>query len=450
MTCARGFFIPARRVLRSMQEIPENTAPEPPVAADTTPVRTASGLRVVLLVALFATGILVGVTVMYARMEAPHQQTSAKKAPRLIKPSTKATQTKAEPAPAAIVAPAKPVVEPITIAGSVVDEFGRAIVDAVVSIGREVPTTGAGTTAPIGELGVTQGPVPAIPSSPTATPPPDAATARTDQDGKFSIAGVQPGNMQLFVAQPGYEPNLSALDALRVGETRDQLYIVLRTPAEALPVEPIAALDPALAQIAGVVLDRLGRPVVGALVETDEGDASAQTDSSGAFALMNVVPGALRIVASDENAGRGESAEVRARAGELLPGVRIHLPDRYVPGLAPAPLPTASRAPMPTRPAPSAPKPSAAPVLQAGVALEQRPNSVVVSLLDQNSAPSKAGLVAGDILLRIADEPVLSASQARGMLRDPAGTAAKAHILRGKKRLILRWKRPGIRFAPTL
>ncbi len=434
-----------------MEETSENTAPEAPlVAAGPRPVAWG---RPMLFVALFALGILVGALVTWVGSPGSSATKSAARE-RLITPSVKATQSVVASSPVA----AKPAVEPVTLSGSVADEFGRALTEAIILVGRDLPHVSPNSEKPeVGELGVTKGPVPAIPDTTTMTPPRDAATARSDQDGKFSISGVEPGNVQVYVSQPGYEPTTLALAGLRPGETRDKLYIVLRTPVEAIPVEPIAPLDPNLARIAGVVIDVLGRPVSGALVETDEGEASTQTGADGAFELIGVVPGALRVVASDDTAGQGESPEVRARAGELLPGIRLHLPGRHEPrpGQAEAPAPrapssqaAASAPPFAAQPVRAAkPQATPAPLLLAGVALEQGPNSVLVNIVDQNSAASRGGLLAGDTLLRVDNEPVLSASQGRGMLRDPTGRVARVQVLRGNKRVNLRWKRPGVRYV---
>ena len=87
----------------------------------------------------------------------------------------------------------------------------------------------------------------------------------------------------------------------------------------------------AAARIRGTVLDALGRPVFGALVSTDEGEASTDTDTDGSFELQGVAPGALVVWARHPRAGEGSSVELRARPEAAVEGARIVLSGRYVP-----------------------------------------------------------------------------------------------------------------------
>lgn len=392
---------------------------------------------------------------------------SDKPAPKAVPSGAPNARPAAPPKPApvvqpvAVIAEAKPDATTVTLSGSVADEYGRALPDAVVFAGRDIPEAQAAQKSPaVGELGVIPGPVPAIPVDKPLSAPANASSVRSDQDGKFSIGGLPSGALQVFVSLAGYEPSLLGLEGLLPGETRDDLLIVLRTPLEAKLVDQLAAeqalaADPELARISGSVLDVLGRGVPNALVQTDEGEASTRTDANGAFTLLGVSPGVLRLIAEDEHAGRAQSQEVRARKGETLPGVLLHLPARAIPSATtqapatPAQPQTSMGQPVAAAPKPRTPQPSApSPVLTGGFALEARPNGLFVNLIDKDSAPGRAGIEVGDLVLTIDDEPVLSVSQARGMLRDPAGETAKVRIQRGKKKLTLRWKRPGLRYAP--
>jgi hypothetical protein len=208
-------------------------------------------------------------------------------------------------------------------------------------------------------------------------------------------------------------------------------------------------------RISGVVLDTLGRPVHGAFVSTDEGDATADSERDGSFMLEGVAPGALVLWARHKTAGEGESMEVRARPGDTLEDVRIVLDGRYVPSseddVKHAPVATRER---PSSPAPEAPSPSAgasgntaasaAPSAKSGIAVGQRGARVIVSEVSSGSAGAKAGLRAGDALLSVDGETVFSAAQARGMLRDPPNTNAALRVSREGRTLSLRFRRAAL------
>jgi len=381
------------------------------------------------------------------------QRTASKKPLPPPKPSAPKVVEASPKAPETIAA------NSVSIGGSIADEYGRALADVMVFAGHDIPEADAAAkAADVGELGVIAGPVPAIPVDKPAAPPANGASARTDQDGKFLIRGLPAGLVEVFISHAGYESSFIVLEGLKPGDSRDDLYLVLRTPLEARLVDQVTAEqaladNPDFARISGMVLDALGRGVPNALVQTDEGEASTRTDASGAFRLVGVAEGVLRLSAEDPTAGSAQSQEVRARKGETLPNVLLHLPARHVPsatdraattpGLAIAAQPGA-----PAQPRAAQASTSALPALAGGLALEARPNGVFVNLVDKDSAPARAGIEVGDVMLSIDDEAVLSVSQARGMLRDPAGEIAKIRVQRGKKRLSLRWKRPALRYAP--
>jgi C-terminal processing protease CtpA/Prc len=54
----------------------------------------------------------------------------------------------------------------------------------------------------------------------------------------------------------------------------------------------------------------------------------------------------------------------------------------------------------------------------------------------------RAGVRAGDVLVTIDGEPVLSVAQVRGMLRDPPGHFANLRLARNKAQIRVRYKRP--------
>jgi len=178
------------------------------------------------------------------------------------------------------------------------------------------------------------------------------------------------------------------------------------------------------ASLAGTVTDALGHPVAGAMVSTDEGDATGETDGRGGFLLTGVTPGALTLLAAHTSVGEGRSAEVRARAGETLEGVRVVLPGR---GMGASTSTSTS-----TR------------VKGVEFELEMRGRSVVFVDVLGSGGVAKAGVHSGDVLLSVDGEQVLSPAQGRGMLRDPAGLAANLRLTRDGAQLRIRYKRPGL------
>jgi S1-C subfamily serine protease len=74
--------------------------------------------------------------------------------------------------------------------------------------------------------------------------------------------------------------------------------------------------------------------------------------------------------------------------------------------------------------------------------LEQRAGDLVFAAIQPGGAAEKAGVRAGDVLVSIDGEPVLSAAQGRGMLRDPAGHAALIQLRRERAQVRVRYKRP--------
>jgi hypothetical protein len=205
------------------------------------------------------------------------------------------------------------------------------------------------------------------------------------------------------------------------------------------------------ARISGHVLDSLGRVVPSARVFSDDESASTRSDAAGAFLLDGVRPGSLLLFAEERSAGRGESREVRARAGETLPGVLIHLAGRYEESEISddldldAETEEGAAPPQATQAAEPAPSEVVAPKPKGPIGLEQRGDATVVTHVSEGSFAARAGLRAGDALLSVDGEPVLSAAQARGMLLYPPGASGRVQIARGARKLTLRFKRPALR-----
>jgi hypothetical protein len=222
----------------------------------------------------------------------------------------------------------------------------------------------------------------------------------------------------------------------------------VREPERALRIKLVHA-----ATLAGVVTDSLGHPVPFAVVNTDEGDATANSDTRGNFVLHGVAPGALYVMAAHEKVGEGVSAQVRARGGETLSSLRIVLSGRYLPGaadtqpkdLAPAAIsagdPTGETVIEPSSKPKRAPPSGPRRTRGSDFELSQRGSEVVFSEVLGGGAMERAGARAGDVLLSVDGEPVLSAAQGRGMLRDPPGNFANVRLARDKSQLRVRYKR---------
>lgn len=194
------------------------------------------------------------------------------------------------------------------------------------------------------------------------------------------------------------------------------------------------------ASLAGHVTDTLGRAVPRAIVSTADGEATAETDDEGAFVLNNVAPGPLYVLAAHKSVGEGRSEEVRARAGETLETLRIVLPGRYL-----ANADDAEASSTRTRVAPTAasvrPERRSKP---GDFDLELRGSDIVFSAIAPGGNADRAGIRAGDALVAIDGESVLSAAQGRGMLRAPPGLAANLRLARNGNQLRVRYKRPAL------
>jgi hypothetical protein len=189
-------------------------------------------------------------------------------------------------------------------------------------------------------------------------------------------------------------------------------------------------------KLAGHVTDSLGRPVPYALVSTDEGGSTTSSDSNGDFVLNGVAPGALVVMAAHRSVGEGVSAQVRARPGETLEGVRVVLPGRYLPGR--------DEVVPPASPAAELPESAAARLKPPEFELEPRGGDIVFGAIQPGSPAARAGLRPGDVLLSIDGEPVRSAAQGRGMLRDPPGHTALLQLRRERSQARVRYKRPAL------
>jgi Carboxypeptidase regulatory-like domain/PDZ domain len=381
--------------------------------------------------------------------------------------------------------------------GQVVDERGLPLADAELRLDgadalapRPLDAGSALATGVVGELGVTMGPVPAVPMAALLGDALDAPLAVSDAAGRFRITGVLPGSHVLRVSKAGYVPAEAALGALaphRIRSTRVALssagavhvqvrdeaglplvraHVLLRGARRALGVlsdehgearfddvlgtvhvalangtaDAGCALDvtaravaecvltgapssealgpsASAASVGGLVLDMVGHPVPDAVVSDDAHEHSARSGADGRFSIYGVPEGLLLLQAEHPEAGQGEAAAVRVRAGADPSDVRIVLSGRHIASAEPA------RA------------------ADEDVHFGLRGEDLVVLAVRPGGAAAHAGLLAHDLLLSVDGERALSAAHARGMLRDPEGSIAVVRVKRAGRPFTVRLKR---------
>lgn len=241
-----------------------------------------------------------------------------------------------------------------TVRGTVVDAFDHPVAGASIEIigtdvlgfpvaetprQRELQASGfaralAGPEAllPLGELGVTKGPVPGIPGAASgsgdyllSTPEyrtrrePIVASSDTDNwvtryDGSFVAHPVTPGRLRALVRHPAYVEGQSEPFTLKPGVSAD-VKVVLRSGG---------ALE-------GVVLDRFGRTVGGVRVELSSVAGSrtlaTYTSEDGAFAFAALPPEVTVTVARADSPDRPVLREaVTIREGKRE-SIRLVLPE---------------------------------------------------------------------------------------------------------------------------
>ncbi len=241
-----------------------------------------------------------------------------------------------------------------TITGLVVDPFDHAIDGASIEIvgtdfsglpvaetpryrelqaaGFAQALTGPEALLAVGELGITQGPIPPIPGAApnaeyllssddlrrrlaiTATNPNDIEQWVTRYDGSFRAHPVTPGRLRALVRHPAYVEGLSELITLNPGGSAE-VKVVLHAGGA----------------IEGVVVDRYGRPIGGARVELAATLGSrvqtTYTADDGAFAFASLPSEVTITVARGDSPDRPVVREhVTVREGKREP-VRIVLPE---------------------------------------------------------------------------------------------------------------------------
>lgn len=179
--------------------------------------------------------------------------------------------------------------------------------------------------------------------------------------------------------------------------------------ARALVEVPTLELSAAGA-IFGVVVDALGDPAAAAKVIA--GDLEVLAGDDGSFRLAPLAPGLHEVRAEHRSGGRADAQRIRVDP-EGSTEARFVLPERIT----------------------STPE-VRAPTFATGVPVlvTRRGGSIFVEGTIAGTRAARL-LRAGDRIVSIDGEPVLSEGQARGMLRGPAGEAAQLVVERGGRTL---------------
>jgi hypothetical protein len=210
--------------------------------------------------------------------------------------------------------------------------------------------------------------------------------AVTSPDGAFRFRHLPLGRYELTIDADGYVPER------RTGVV---------APSWTDQMQRIALAE--VGGISGDVVDRLGATVWNAEVTTGQPPAwerAVRTNHAGHFSLDRLPAGDHIVSARHGELSIQAGAAVRVRPGQDNPGLVLRLA-----GVVdePADRPTPSRMRTPS------------------IEFSAFGGNIVIERVDPGSAGERAGLRAGDVLLRVDDEPVRSAAQARGMLASVLG-----------------------------
>lgn len=170
--------------------------------------------------------------------------------------------------------------EPGRIAGRVVDEDGHPVEDARVELTADhlftagesqararLAQTALQSSGALGSLGVTTGPVPAVPTGDEVAESADLGTSvLSGEGGRFSFDMLVPGTYRLAASHGHYAQSEELEVRLGSSRVRADLELVLRTGH----------------RLTGRVRDGNDRPISGAMVAFDDG-RRAYTDDRGVF-----------------------------------------------------------------------------------------------------------------------------------------------------------------------
>ena len=215
----------------------------------------------------------------------------------------------------------------------------------------------------------------------------------TEPDGSFRATELSTGQLRVRIRSAGHAPTERTLTLER--GTKDELELA---PFE-LSVE---------ATVDGLVVDGRGDPVAGARVSKDQvpvylaatkaPPGVAITDGKGHFHLGELPDGILVLEAYGPDVGRAR-AEVRVSAGGRPADVRMILGASSEGG--------------------STPHAAGSVAVTLGEVSAAR--EVVIVAVADGSEAERAGVLAGDVLLRVDDVPVHGIEEARARLSGPLG-----------------------------
>ena len=171
--------------------------------------------------------------------------------------------------------------------GLVSDARGRPIEGALVSVSTpeglpvELAMIDTADRPSSGELGVTEGPVPEIPTTGPSELPVGSLAARSNEHGRFAIDGLPPLPITVSALRAGYVPTAQKVTNLAPHATRADLAIVMREAG----------------RVHGEVRDARGKPLANIHVTYDSkllGERAALSDEDGAFDFQDLL-GAVTI-----------------------------------------------------------------------------------------------------------------------------------------------------------
>ncbi len=245
-------------------------------------------------------------------------------------------------------------------------------------------------------------------------------SAVTDAHGEYQLSEVTPGAARLMVSHPDYARAEQRVDIER-GSRAD-------SPVELPEVDLRAAGD-----VSGVVVDAEGEPVAGARVAEGVAPAFlpvgtlpagvAVTDAEGRFTLRGLPAGSLQLAAYAAEVGRG-AVSVEVQEGREISEVRIALTEaagEVEPGS------------------------SGSVAVTLGERDEGGGTWVVVVHVAPGSEAERAGLLAGDLLLRVDGARVSDMTEARARLSGPVRGDVVLEVRREGEARALRVRREQVR-----
>lgn len=243
---------------------------------------------------------------------------------------------------------------------------------------------------------------------------------RSDAQGRYVIRDLAPGPAKLTVTHKGH--------------ARREVSISVPEADPGRPSE-LDRIDLAEAgSVEGEVRDRDGFPVVGARVAQGAVPAYLTlgalpegivvTDAHGRFTLVDLPEGEVAIEAYAPERGRGQARGVRVYADRVTRDVRITLDAEA---------------------AQTEPSSSGGLAVSLGDSDHKGRVSIIVLHVAPGSEAERAGLLEGDVLLRIDDEAPTSLEDARKRLSGPVSEDVVLRVRRGDEELPLRIARERVR-----